>query len=113
MTAVTKEDLEKLFGEFTDRQESLRQSFESSLEESQRRLQSSFEESIEITKSSLAEENKKINASLSKKISSVTEIKWKREGNRRQFEFNQLSYSFLHGPIRIFPVIICLSVIVC
>ena len=39
--------------------------------------------------------NRKIET-IERKLAAVTENKWKREGNRRQFEFNQLSYDFLY-----------------
>ena len=63
--------------------------------EQQVEAEARFTHSLELTKKELREESDKREKSLQEKVSAVsdkTEVKWKREGNRRQFEFNQLSY---------------------
>ena len=56
--------------------------------ESNARLQSSFAEELKAAKTRIQEENKKSVEVLERKLAAVSENKWKREGNRRQFEFN-------------------------
>jgi hypothetical protein len=76
MTAATKEDIADLLREFR---------------EGQAELRNSFAESLASTKAVFAEENQKTADAFQKKLTTVSETKWKREGNRRQFEFNKLS----------------------
>ena len=75
--------------------------------ESNARLQSSFAEELKAAKTRIQEENKKSVEVLERKLAAVSENKWKREGNRRQFEFNQLSYGFLFLVFLVLMDILC------
>ncbi len=77
--AATKEDFNILLEKITQQQQQIKDSFSFSLEQ---------------TKQELREESERIAESLKKQVTAVadkTDHKWKREGNKRQFEFNQLS----------------------
>ena len=57
--------------------------------ESHTELQNSFAISLEATKAEFNDGNQKTIQAVQRKLSSLSEKKWKREGNKRQFEFNQ------------------------
>ena len=76
--AATKEDLQQLLADFNRSQNDLKESFNRSLEAR-----------LEETKDELSAESKKQAEALQVKLKDKVELKWKREGNRRQFEFNQ------------------------
>ncbi|XP_072031672.1 uncharacterized protein [Amphiura filiformis] len=75
MTAATKEDIQELLNQFKS---------------SQAELKSSFTESLQSAKEEFWQENKKTAECFEKKLATTaSETKWKREGNKRQYEFNQ------------------------